>query len=335
MANASQLIELSVVVDSEAAEAVSELFNRYNGGGYDEDNKAGEAGGGGAVIEGTLFDDDRLDDPLAGIEDPLKLAQRLVVKTYLKPGARGEEIRRLIEDGLWRLSLLYPIPEAQIKVVNEEDWTTAWKQFYKPLRVGRNVVLKPSWEAFEAGPNDIIIELDPGLAFGTGLHPSTRLCVVALEELIEPGDSLLDVGTGSGVLSIVAAKLGAGPIFATDIDSLAVRVAQENAQRNQIAMGPKHGFVLRHESVPAEMAGQVQVIVANILAEILVRLFDGEYDNVPLAEPLAQGGVMILAGILEEKSDMVIEAARRHGLTYVDRKQEGDWVALIVRRDDS
>jgi ribosomal protein L11 methyltransferase len=334
MSESTQLIELSVVVDSEAAEAVSELFNRYNGGGYDEDNEAGEAGGGGAVIEGTLFDDERLDDPLANIEDPIQFAQRLVVKTYLKPGKRGEEIRKLIEDGLWRLSLLYPIPEAQIKVVNEEDWTTAWKQFYKPLRVGRNVVLKPSWEEFEAKPNDIIIELDPGMAFGTGLHPSTRLCVVALEELVQPGDSLLDVGTGSGVLSIVAARLGADPILATDIDALAVRVAQENAERNQISVGPEHGFILRHESVPADVAGRYQVVVANILAEILVRLFDGEYDNVPLAEPLAPGGVMILAGILEEKADMVIEAASRHGLTYVDRKQEGDWVALIVRRDD-
>jgi ribosomal protein L11 methyltransferase len=229
-------------------------------------------------------------------------------------------------------ALLYPIPEAQIKVVNEEDWTTAWKQFYKPLRVGRNVVLKPSWEEFEAEPERYHHRVGSGHGLRHRSSPQHAPLRGCLEELVQPGDSLLDVGTGSGVLSIVAAKLGAGPILATDIDSLAVRVAQENAERNQIAVGPEHGFVLRHESVPADIAGQVRVVVANILAEILVRLFDGEYDNVPLAEPLAPGGVMILAGILEEKADMVIEAARRHGLTYVDRKQEGDWVALIVRR---
>lgn len=332
MSEPSQLLELSVVVDSEAAEAVSELFNRYNGGGYDEDNEAGEAGGGGAVIEGTVFEDERFDDPLAYIEDPIDFAQRLVVKTYLKPGKRGEEIRRQIEEGLWRLSLLYPIPEPQIKVINEEDWSTAWKQFYKPLRVGKRVVLKPSWEDFEANDDDVVVELDPGMAFGTGLHPSTRLCVAALEELVQPGNRVLDVGTGSGVLSIVAAKLGATPILGTDIDALAVQVAAENASRNEIAVGTEHGYVVRHESVPAGRAGQFDVVVANILAEILVKLFDSEYDNVPLAEPLATDGVLILAGILEGRAALVEDAASRHGLAIVDRKQEGDWVALIARR---
>ncbi len=158
----TNLIEISVQVDTEAAEAVSELFNRYNGGDWDEDSAEGEASGGGAVIEATGFDD---------FHNPLPDEYVLRVKTYLKPGARGERIQRQIEEGLWRLSLLYPIPEPEIRTLTEEDWAHAWKKFYKPLRVGKRVVLKPSWEAFEAQPDDILIELDPGMAFGTGLAP--------------------------------------------------------------------------------------------------------------------------------------------------------------------
>ena len=337
----AELIELSVVVDTEAAEAVSELFNRYNGGGYDDDNEAGEAGGGGAVIEGTGFDLNEY-----ATDDPLTKAATLVVKTFIKPGLRGNEIRRQIEEGLWRLSLLYPIPEPQIRVIRTEDWANAWKQFYKPLRVGNRVVLKPSWEEFSAQADDIVIELDPGMAFGTGLHPSTRLCVVALEERVRPGDAVLDIGTGSGVLAIVAKRLGAGALLATDIDALAVRVAGENIQRNgmtvhtspsapptsapEVVPASAADITVQLGSVPAGLPARYDLVVANILAEVLVKLFDSAYDNVPLAQPLKPGGHLILAGIIEERADLVAAAAARHGLTIVDRKQEGDWVALVA-----
>jgi len=321
MSYQDELIEISVVVDSEAAEAVSELFNQYNGGGYDEDNEAGEAGGGGAVIEVIGFDD---------FGDPIEGEQQITVKTFIKPGNRGLEIRRNIEEGLWRLSLIRPMAEPQFRTMREEDWAHAWKKNFKPLRVGRRVVLKPSWEAYTAQAGDIVIELDPGMAFGTGLHPSTRLCIRALENILQPGDDLLDIGTGSGVLSIVGQRLGAEFIVATDIDPLAVQVTNENAVRNHIPVGEEAGFIIRQDSVPANYVERFPVVVANILAEILARLFDSEYDNVPLAEPLAPGGKMILAGILAEKATMVIEAAERHGLTFVEQLQEEDWVAIIV-----
>ena len=230
MANQSnqEILEISVECDTEAAEAVSELFNRYNGGGYDDDSEAGEASGGGAVVESIGFDDSG---------KPIDGQFRMWVKTYVKPGARGDQIRRQIEEGIWRLSLLYPIPEPQIRTLREEDWAHAWKKFYKPLRVGQRVILKPSWEEFTAQPEDIVVELDPGMAFGTGLHPTTRLCIAALETIVQPGDSILDIGTGSGVLAIVAQKLGATRILATDIDPIAVEVTAENAERNQVPTG--------------------------------------------------------------------------------------------------
>lgn len=319
----SELLEIAVDVDGEAAEAVSELFNRYNGGGWEEDSASGEASGGGAVIEVTGFDD--LNQPIDG-------EYRLVVKTYVKPGRRGAEIRRQIEEGLWRLSLLYPIPEPAIRTVREEDWAHAWKRFYKPMRIGKRVILAPAWEAVESRPEDLVVALEPGMAFGTGMHPTTRLCVAALEELVQPGMAVLDVGAGSGVLSIVAAKLGAAPVYATDIDPLAVESTHDNARRNGLAEGPD-GLVVELGSVPAGMAGRFPLMVANILAEVLAGLFDAIYGNPPLAEPLAADGRMILSGIIEEKVGIVLDAATRHGFVEESRRQEGDWVALVVRRD--
>ncbi len=321
--NPDELVEIAIEVDGEAAEAVVELFNRYNGGDWVEDSAAGEASGGGAVLESTGYDD--FGNPVAG-------EYRTVVKTYLKPGPRGRRIQRKIEEGLWHLRLLYPMPEPVARAVKEEDWAHAWKRHYKPMRIGRRVLLTPAWEKPEPLPDDLVVLLEPGMAFGTGLHPTTRLCVAALEEWIQPGDSFLDVGTGSGVLSIVAAKLGARPVWATDIDPLAIRAARENALRNGTALAPG---ILRIEqgSIPAGQAGRFQVIAANILAEVLVGLFDGTFDTVTLAEPLAPGGRLILSGILEEKSEMVLSAAARHGLQEVERRQEADWVALVVRKE--
>jgi ribosomal protein L11 methyltransferase len=320
---ADEVLELSVEVDPEAAEAVSELINRYNGGDYDSDSEHGEAGGGGAVIEATGFDDEAR---------PVDGEYRVVVKTYLKPGPRGEQIRRQIEEGLWRLSLIYPIPEPHVRTVREEDWAHAWKKFYKPMRIGRRILLKPSWEDIAADPTDIVIELDPGMAFGTGMHPSTRLCIAALEDVIRPGDLMLDVGTGSGILAVVAMKLGASQVVATDIDPLAVKVARENVVLNGIDAGPGGPIDLRQGSVPADMAGRFPVVAANILPNVLVKLLDGGYGNPSLAEPVAPGGCIIMSGIIEDQALPVIEAATRHGLTLVDTKQEGDWVALVATR---
>lgn len=315
-----ELVEIAVEVDGEAAEAVVELFIRFNGGDWVEDSAAGEASGGGAVLESTGFDD---------FGNPLAAEYRMVVKTYLKPGPRGHRIQRQIEEGLWRLRLLYPMPEPVARIVKEEDWAHAWKRHYKPMRIGRRVLLTPAWEEPEALPDDVVVRLEPGMAFGTGLHPTTRLCVAALEEWVRPGDQLLDVGTGSGVLSIVATKLGACPVWATDIDPLAIRAARENAVRNAISLGTD-ALHIEQGSIPEGQAGRFKVIAANILAEVLVGLFEGTYGNVSLAEPLAPGGRMILSGILEEKLELVLAAAARHGLKEVERRQEADWLALVV-----
>jgi len=317
------VIELSVVVDTEAAEAVSELFNRYNGGSYDDDSKVREASGGGAVIEATGFDD---------FEQPVDGEYKLVVKTYIKPGERGAKIRQQIEEGMGHLNLIWPLPELDVRTVRQEDWANAWKKFYKPLRIGKNVLLKPTWETIEAKPDDIIIELEPGMAFGTGMHPTTRLCIALMESYVKPGQMVLDVGTGSGILTVLAAKLGAAPIYATDIDPIAIDVTRENVTLNGLEAKLDTEILIQKGSVVADMAGRFPIIVANILAEIIVKLFTGQFDNVPLHEPLAPNGYLILSGIINERADMVIEAAESQGFFLVERIQEGDWVALVVQR---
>ena len=316
-----ELLEIAVEADGEAAEAVAELFNRFNGGDWVEDSRAGEASGGGAVIESTPHDG----------SGRLGSGQfRHVVKTNLKPGERGRRIQSRIEEGLWHLRLLYPMPEPSLRRVREEDWAHAWKKHFKPLRIGRRVLLSPAWETPEIRPGELVVRLEPGMAFGTGLHPTTRLCVAALEDKVRPNEPVLDVGTGSGVLAITAARLGARPVWATDIDPLAVRAARDNAARNAI---PCSGETMRVEqaSVPPGQSGRFPLIVANILAEVLVGLLDGDCGNVPLCEPLAPGGHLILSGILEDRVEIVQSAAARHGLREVDRLQEGDWVALVMR----
>ena len=200
-------LEASVQVDGEAAEAVTEVFNRY--------------GRGGAVLS-TDFDDDSGD------------AAVVTVKTYLSLDEEGRKTRRRIEEALWHLSQIYPLPPPQFRELTENDWANAWKKHYHVLRVGQRIVIKPRWQEYEPRPDDIVIELDPGMAFGTGLHPTTRMCLQALEEHLEPGARVLDLGTGSGILAIAAAKLGAGSVLALDNDPLAVKAVRANVQSNGV-----------------------------------------------------------------------------------------------------
>jgi ribosomal protein L11 methyltransferase len=306
-------LEISVECDQEAVESVSELLAQsgYNGGV--------------AVDQPIIPGDD-------GPEFTYDPARPVTVRTYLPLDERVEETRARIEQALWHLGRLRPIGELRVRRLEEEDWENAWKQYYAVQRIGARTVIVPSWQEYVPRPDDIVLRLDPGMAFGTGLHPSTRLCIAALEEHVRPGDAVLDLGTGSGVLAIAAYKLGAVSVLATDIDPIAVDVARENALRNGIPLDATPGVTVQAGSVPEGMANRFDVIVANILAEVLVKLFDGEYSYPSLAEPLKPGGALILAGIIEERAEMVVEAARRHGCTLIDRKQEGDWVALVVRK---
>ena len=220
-----------------------------------------------------------------------------------------------------------------ISFIREEDWANTWKEHFKPSRIGTRLVIKPTWEEFAAQPDDIIIELDPGMAFGTGTHPTTRLCLESMERIFfhaPPFDTgegslpaaVLDVGTGSGVLSIAAAKLGAGRVVALDIDPAAVAVAEQNLVQNRIGSS-----VLISTEPLEKIPGTYDIVLANILAEELVRLGKELFDRV------RPHGFLILSGILTEKEELVRTGFAPFALALREITREAEWSCLTYRRE--
>ena len=228
----------------------------------------------------------------------------------------------------------FVLHEPGVAIIREEDWANSWKEHFKPSRIGTRLVIKPTWEEYAAQAEDIIIELDPGMAFGTGTHPTTRLCLESLERIFFPtppfcsGEQfiptdILDVGTGSGVLAIAAAKLGAGRVVALDIDPEAVAVAQGNSAQNRVDRA-----VLVSNEPLAEISGMYDIVLANILAEELVRLGEELFGRV------RPHGFLILSGILTEKEELVCEGFSPFPLALVEITREAEWSCLTYRREN-
>ncbi|MDY7041330.1 MAG: 50S ribosomal protein L11 methyltransferase [Chloroflexota bacterium] len=289
--------EVSVLVDGEAAEAVYELFNRY--------------GQGGAVVEQVV----------GGSEDESPTSPTALVKAYLPANQKGRESRRHLEEGLWHLGQLYPVPSPQIRELAQTDWATAWREQFTVLHVGRRLVIKPTWLTYSPSPGEAIIELDPGMAFGTGLHPTTRQCLLALEEHLHPGMSVLDLGSGSGILAIAAARLGASEVLALDTDPTAVEVARANVRAN----GVQRRVAVTHGSLHA-VQGTFDMLLVNILAQVIIELVAQG-----LVDCLKPGGFIVTAGIIEGQAAGVEAALQEQGMSIVERRMERDWVSLIAQ----
>ncbi len=290
-------LEVSVEAEGRAAEAVSEVFNRY--------------GRGGAVVEEIHSGD----DDYHYLSEPL-----VTVKTYLPAGEDQAPLRRKLEEAIRHLRQLYPLPAPRFRELAEDDWAHAWKKHYHPLRVGQRLVIVPSWESYSATPGEVTITLDPGLAFGTGLHPTTRLCLAIIEERMAPGARVLDLGTGSGILAIAAARLGAGSVLALDVDAVAVEAARQNVAANGVA-----GIVTVGEGSLEAATGLFDFVVVNILAWVIVALA-GE----GLVERVRPGGLLVVAGLIAEQEAGVAAALAGRGAKVVNRRREKDWVALVA-----
>ena len=209
--------------------------------------------------------------------------------------------------------------------VDEEEWSTAWKKYYHPIRVGERLVIVPAWEKYDAEPNDIIVRMDPGMAFGTGTHETTRLVCKLIEKYLAPGQRMLDVGTGSGILAICASKLGAKECFAYDIDPVAVRVARENCKDNDC-----DNITCDVSDLLANVntdGGLYDFAVANIVADIIVRM------SPDIGNYLKKGSYLITSGIIEVYAEDVRAAMRSHGFTLVEEAMESDWVAMVYKKD--
>lgn len=301
-----QWLEVSLKLDGEAAEAAAEVMARY---GYQ-----------GIAIEHGGIPVDKLDD------DELPPPAYLIVRAYLPVDDQTEEARQKLEAALGYLSMMLPMPQPVYRTVAEEDWAEAWKAHYHPVRIGRRVLIRPAWVPLEIAPDDVEIALDPGMAFGTGTHPTTQLCLEALEARIQPGAQVLDLGCGSGILAIGAAKLGAHHVLGLDIDPVAVDVARANSASNGVAdrVTIEQGSL---ENIITS-ARRFDLIVVNILARTIIQMCDEH-----LGQTVRPGGIAIFSGIIADQAADVEAALVRTGLTPIHRRQQGDWVAIEARRD--
>ncbi|WP_167628098.1 50S ribosomal protein L11 methyltransferase [Listeria valentina] len=222
----------------------------------------------------------------------------------------------------------FDIPLGEIKFfvndVNDDDWATAWKKYYHPVAITDSITVAPTWEDYRPREDELVIELDPGMAFGTGTHPTTQLSMRAISEFVKPDDRVIDVGTGSGVLAILCAKLGAESVLALDLDEVAVRAARENVLQNHVEAKVE----LRQNDLLNGIEEEADMIVANILAEVIL-LFP--HDVYRLLKP---GGYFIASGIIENKAEQVREALIEASLVVLETRQQGDWVAIITKRSE-
>ena len=295
-------LELSVETPQEFVEPLSEIFYRYGHGGVAVEHEGGY-------------------NPDEG--EGLPSGGRVTVKTYLPINESTGERRSRIDLGVRLVAHVSSVSDLSEREIEEEDWEEAWKEHFHPLRVGKRLVVAPSWREYPASASDVVVRLDPGMAFGTGHHPTTRMCLELLETVLEPGMDTLDVGCGSGILSIAAAKLGARSVAGLDLDQTAVRAAKLNILEN----GVSHAVRIMEGSLPHREVrpDAYDVTVANISARVVSQT------AAELALATRRGGTIIASGLLTENSRTAEEALSAAGARVERSVVDGDWVTLLAR----
>ena len=300
-------LEVSLTVNGELAESVADVFARFAPNGV-------------MTEQGVKFLDE---------EDEGTATGPITVRAYLEVNDQLEETRQKLEESLFYLGMIQPVPTPTYKQIADQNWMEAWKQHYKPILIGQRLLILPAWlESPE--PKRIPIKIDPGMAFGTGTHPTTQLCLELMELSTDhhPLSTVIDVGCGSGILSIAALKLGATKVLGVDIDIESVKNSRENADTN----GVGEELILGQGSVTEVLSGSFEfksapLVVANILAPIIIRLFDAG-----LADLVEADGEIILSGILAHQAENVVAAAQAKGLKRNDQRQIADWVAISLKK---
>ena len=301
-------LEVSLTVDGELAESVADVLARYAPNGV-------------TTEQGVKFLDE---------EDEGTASGPITVRAYLEMNEAVEDTRQRLEESLHYLGMIQPVPAPVYKQIADQNWMEAWKQNYRPILIGKKLVIVPAWLE-SPDPSRHAIRIDPGMAFGTGTHPTTQLCLELLEVAAQtaPLTQVIDVGCGSGILSIAALKLGAERVLGVDIDPQSVKNSRENAALNSVG----EELLLGQGSVKEILEGRfafkfAPLVLANILAPIIIRLFEAG-----LADLVEPGGTTILSGILADQEQRVVDAAAAKGITLRDRRQMGDWVALLAIKD--
>ena len=306
-------IEVRVITKSEALEPISGIF-------YSLDCK-------GVAIEDPEDILGREQGPLTWdfadinvLEHKGKVA---VVKAYFAEEDNIEDVLEYVNERLTELKEMgLDLGEAKVEheKMHEEDWANTWKQYYKPTKVGEKIVVKPIWEEYEAKDGELVVDLDPGMAFGTGTHETTRMCIQSLEKYVKEGSTVFDVGCGSGILAIAAAKLGAKLAVGVDLDPVAVESSIENVGYNKLK-----NIEILHGNLVEVIDGKADIVVANILAEIICILTDD------VKRVLKDGGVFITSGIIHDRVDMVCEKLEATGFEVVEKNRDGEWNCIVAK----
>jgi ribosomal protein L11 methyltransferase len=300
-------LEISITVNGELVEAIAELFARFATDGV--------------AIESMKSESDDSNDHPVGM---------VTVRAYVLADEQMELIRRQLEEGLWHLSQIQQFPAPTFRQLQEEDWAQAWKSHYYPVPIGQRLIILPAWSPVQDGKRSPVI-LNPGMAFGTGTHPTTRLCLMAIEDYLKSGQRMIDLGCGSGILSIAAARLGASHVQAWDNDPKAVEVARENVRINSLS----RVIDVNLGSLPELLASvdendhKVDLLVVNILPSVLERLIAAG-----MVRAVKGGGILILSGILAQQTAPLSTICVSHGLLHVETRSEEDWRALIFKTSE-
>ncbi|MTK11441.1 MAG: 50S ribosomal protein L11 methyltransferase [Clostridiaceae bacterium] len=305
-------IEVAIVTSSEAVEAVSGIL--YNTG-----------------VKGVSIEDpediefkkkhpgdwDYFDETLLLVKDGA------IVKGYYKQDEHMDEYLRYIKDSINNLEQ-FGIDKGKglitVCKVNEEDWENNWKKYYKPTKIGEKVVVKPIWESYEVKDDEVIVELDPGMAFGTGTHETTRMCIKALEKHVKPESVVFDIGTGSGILAITAAKLKAKEAIGVDLDPVAVKSAGENVKYNNI-----DNIKIMHGNLMEVVDGKADIVIANIIADVIIFLTE------EVKKFIVTGGLFISSGIIRERKDDVVNKLEECGFKIEEVNVDGEWVCIVAK----
>ncbi len=315
--------EVTIYTTTAGIDAVALLLDEVGIEGYVLEDAADFQ----AFLEDTEIYWDYVDEDLVRE----KSNEETKLKIYLTRDADGEKQLEAVSAALEALRAtqendVFGRLTAEISTVRQEDWEWGWKQYFKPFPVGERFVVKPSWEEYTPQDDRMILEIDPASSFGTGSHETTQLCMVALEQTVHKGMRVLDMGTGSGILAIAAAMLGADVQVVVDIDENCIKTAQENAEKNGVSIGNGLCGDAAHDASLAEAIGTAyDVIVANIVADVIIGM------AALFVQKLKVGGTLICSGVLSERADEVAASLEAVGFSIAERAQKGDWVRFTAQ----
>ncbi len=303
-------IEVKLISDGELAEALAEVLGRF-------------------VVNGVVVETVTNFNPKTQGNEP---TGEIAVAGYLAVNENLEEKRRKLEEALWHLGQISPLPPAHFTPIKDEDWMAAWKVHYHPVKIGNNLLIIPAWKDIDPGETRLVVRINPAMAFGTGTHPTTQLCLRLMERHFTPGESVIDIGCGSGILSIAAWRMGAAHVLAVDIDSQAVVSTLENAALNNL---PADLLETGKGSVEEILTGRFTIneaplVLVNILAPVIVRLLGED-----LGDLVSEDGMLLLSGILVDQEPEVLQAAEKAGFSLVERLADKDWVSLGLKKGSS